>query len=445
MALISYRTQGFSNDGISTNNSDYFQFTLSVKVGFQISLSTIDAKLTGTASFAALPGVLNQFAYSLDGANFILIGSPSIVIGQPKPLTQINLSNIAALQNVPSGVTITIRYYASGQTTTGGWGFYSSSSSSNGLQIGGSVTAAISPDKYFRSRQNGDWATATTWESSADNVNWNVATKAPTKDAETILIQSNHTVSVSSNVSLDQTTIAGILQLQTGGVLNINEGNGDDISILPNGVLKIINSNSYTTSVIQSAGANINISTGGKITIGDGISTVGSGYENFATSPINKWNDGSIFEYNNNGVFPIAALTYFPNAGSAEIPIFRITKVGGTIAAGSGNDFYLNGILEVMADVTFSGTGKKYFRNGIRGNSTLTQTGTGKIYLTNLNDPTALNATLEGPSLRIVISAVMDLRPIQSFLPDPTLLFQEQILAIRLKYLRSMAHWMLQQ
>jgi hypothetical protein len=64
-----------------------------------------------------------------------------------------------------------------------------------------------------------------------------------------------------------------------------------------------------------------------------------------------------------------------------------------------------------MSDITFSGTGKKYFRNGIRGNSTLTQAGTGKIYLTNLNDPTALNATLEGPSLRIVISAVMDLAP----------------------------------
>jgi hypothetical protein len=407
----SYRTTGFKNDGISTSNSDYFQFTLSAKTGFQISLSTIDATFNGTNTFAASPGVSNQFAYSLDGTNFTLIGSPSIVIGLKKAIPQINLSNIVDLQNVPSGVTITIRYYASGQTQTGGWGFYSSSSSSNGLQIGGSVTAAASSDKYFRSRENGNWATATTWESSADNINWNVATKVPTKDAETILIQSGNTVNVSSPASLDQTTIAGVLELQKGGVLNINDGAGDDISILSNGVLKISSSDNYATSVIQSAGANINISAGGKITIGDGISTIGSGYEAFATSPINKWNDGAVFEYNNNGVFPIAALTYFPNAGSSEVPIFRITKVGGTIAAGTGNDFYLNGILEVMSDITFSGAGKKYFRDGIRGNATLSQSGSGKFYLTNPNDLTALNAILDGASLKIVLSAVMDLAP----------------------------------
>lgn len=401
----SYRTQGFRNDGISTSNSDYFQFTLSAKTGFQISLSTIDATFTGTIAFAASPGVSNQFAYSLDGINFNLIGIPSIIIGLKKAIPQINLSSIADLQNVPAGITITIRYYASGKTTTGGWGFYSSSGSSDGLQIGGSVTAAISSDKYFRSRQNGDWATTATWESSPDNVNWNPATRVPAKDAETILIQSDHTVNLSSFVSLDQTTVAGKLQLQTGGVLNINEGDGDDISILSTGVLKIINSNSYTTSVIQSDGANINISTGGKITIGDGISTIGNGYEAFATSPINKWNDGSVFEYNNNGVFAIAALTYFPNAAATEIPIFRITKVGGTIAAGSGNDFYLNGILEVLSDITFSGVGKKYFRNGIRGNATLTQTGTGKFYLT------AADAVLDGASLNIVLSALIDLAP----------------------------------
>lgn len=411
VGLQSFRTVGFGNDGISTNNSDYFQFTLVAKTGFEISLSTINANFQGTASFAGSPGVSNQFAYSLDGTNFILIGTPSIVIGQLKPLPQINLSSITALQNVPSGVTITIRYYASGQTPTGGWGFYSSSSLSNGLQIGGSVTSAMTSDKYFRSRQNGDWITTATWESSADNLNWNAASKVPTKDAETILIRSGHTVKVNSFVSLDQTTIEGILELQKGGILNINNEAGDDISILSDGVLRINSSDNYTTSVIQSAGANISIYSGGKISIGNGISTVGSGYENFATSAVNKWADGAVLEYNNNGLFAIAALTYFPNAGS-DIPIFRIAKVGGSIAAGTGNDFYMNGILEVMSDITFSGAGKKYIRNGIRGNATLSQIGSGKLYLTNPTDLTATNAILDGSSLKIVLSAVMDLAAI---------------------------------
>ncbi|MFN4256885.1 MAG: MopE-related protein, partial [Saprospiraceae bacterium] len=55
-------------------------------------------------------------------------------------MTQINLSGITALQNVAAGTTIYIRYYASGQTTTGGWGFSSSSNSVNGLAIGGTVS-----------------------------------------------------------------------------------------------------------------------------------------------------------------------------------------------------------------------------------------------------------------------------------------------------------------
>lgn len=70
----SFRTTGFQNNGISTANTDYFQITLSSTTGNNLSLSTIDARFAGTASFAASPGVSNQFAYSLDGTNFTLVG-----------------------------------------------------------------------------------------------------------------------------------------------------------------------------------------------------------------------------------------------------------------------------------------------------------------------------------------------------------------------------------
>lgn len=134
----SFRTVGFKNDGIAISNTDYFQVTLTAKIGYKLSLSTIDAFFNGTASFNASPGVTSQFAYSLDGTTFTLIGSPQT--STSLNLSQINLSGVPALQNVAEGVTITLRYYASGQTSTGGWGFYSSSNSSNGLSIGGSVT-----------------------------------------------------------------------------------------------------------------------------------------------------------------------------------------------------------------------------------------------------------------------------------------------------------------
>jgi hypothetical protein len=396
----SFRTQEFKNDGIDLANTDYFQIILSPVAGYEISLSTLDANFAGTPSFYASPGVISQFAYSLDGANFNLIGSP--IISTSLTMPQIDLSDIAALQDVTGNITI--RYYASGQTTTGGWGFFSSSSGINGLAIGGYVTpigATTHKTDYFKSRQNGNWATADTWESSADNVTWQTATWPPSKDASAITILNTNTVTISNSVSLDQTTIDGTLELQTGGVLNINDGTGDDLSISSNGLLRITSANTYASSVNQSSGAVINIQTGGKITIGDGSSSVGSGYENFATSVMNVWNNGAIYEYNSNTAFASNNLTYFPNAGS-NIPIFRVTKVNGTTGGSSAT--VINGILEVNSSFAFTGSASKTFRNGIRGNATLTQNSTVGNF--NITSP---NAILDGASLQIVLNNPLNL------------------------------------
>jgi hypothetical protein len=145
----SFRTVGFKNEGISTANTDYFQITLAAATGYKVSLSTIDAKFNGTGSFFASPGVTSQFAYSLDGTSFTLIGSP--VQSTSLTMTQIAISGISALQNVAAGTTITLRYYASGQTATGGWGFNSPSSLSNGLAIGGTIAAVASTDATLSS------------------------------------------------------------------------------------------------------------------------------------------------------------------------------------------------------------------------------------------------------------------------------------------------------
>ena len=141
----SFRTQGFLNNGIATTNTDYFQTTLRAATGYSLSLSAIDAKFVGTVSFAATPGVNSQFAYSLDGTNFTLIGSPQATIGTPATLTQISLTEITQLQGVPDTTTVTIRYYASGQTTTGGWGFSSATSGSYGLAITGDLADKAPP------------------------------------------------------------------------------------------------------------------------------------------------------------------------------------------------------------------------------------------------------------------------------------------------------------
>ncbi|WP_254512713.1 cadherin domain-containing protein [Anatilimnocola floriformis] len=139
-ASNSFRTTGFQNNGISTANTDYFQATISASPGFELNLGTLDARFAGTATFRAAPGASGQFAYSTDGTNFTLIGSPfSLTADAAMP--QISLSGITALQHVPDSTTVTLRYYASGQTTTGGWGFNSPAAGQYGLDIRGTVDA----------------------------------------------------------------------------------------------------------------------------------------------------------------------------------------------------------------------------------------------------------------------------------------------------------------
>ena len=131
----SFRTAGFQNNGISTANTDFFQWQIASTGANALGLSTLDARFSGTSTF--LP-VSAQFAYSTDNTTFTLIGSPFSMLANGS-MPQIDLSGITALQGLGSGTTITLRYYASGNTTTGGWGFNSPSAGQNGLELRGTV------------------------------------------------------------------------------------------------------------------------------------------------------------------------------------------------------------------------------------------------------------------------------------------------------------------
>jgi trimeric autotransporter adhesin len=146
----SFRSNGFQNDGINVANTDYFETKLTVKSGYKLSLANINARFVGTSSFTQSPGVTTQFAYSIDGTTFTLIGSSNVTVGDVVMPT-VTTTGVTALQNIPPGTTLTIRFYASGQTTTGGFGFSSPSNGVFGLQFKGFV----------------DVITDTTWENNA--------------------------------------------------------------------------------------------------------------------------------------------------------------------------------------------------------------------------------------------------------------------------------------
>lgn len=143
----SFRTTGFQNNGIALTNTDYFENTFSAAPGFTLSLTSINARFAGTGTFIVTPGVSMQYAYSLDGTNFTLIGSPTIMTATGAMPT-IDLSGISAIQNVTDDITVTIRFYASGQTTTGGWGYNSPSLGSYGLAFGGTLNCIVQSTFY---------------------------------------------------------------------------------------------------------------------------------------------------------------------------------------------------------------------------------------------------------------------------------------------------------
>lgn len=391
-------TNASPSSGYSGSSGNYNAGAATVSAGFNLSTSTY-------FEFALTP----DQGYSLT-VNAINFGSRSTSTG-PKAYSILSSVDSYSAEIVTDTVPVDGKWYFYENK-----GFAVSNNSSVTFRIYGfngagakqnttvwriddlSIDVSITPiQTYYRSRQSGNWASSSTWEYSTDNVNWNISSLCPSMNVENILIQASHTVTVNSPASLDQAVIEGTLELQTGGVLNINDGNGDDLLIKENGVLKIVSSDNYTSSILQSTDANINISTNGKIEIGDGSLFTGDGYEGFATSAKNVWNDGAVFEYNNNKPFQAPGLIYFPTVASSIIPVFRIVTVNGTPGVGSSSDFRVNGILEVNTNLTFSGTGDKYFRNGIKGIATLTATGSGQIFI----DGT--NAILDGSSLNFVL------------------------------------------
>ena len=99
----SFRTTGFQNNGIAVGNTDYFQFSLSAAAGYT------------------------------------LIGTAQARIGNGS--TTFDFSGTSALQNVAASETVYLRYYASGQTSTGGWGI-----NSTGMTVDATLTPTSVPE-----------------------------------------------------------------------------------------------------------------------------------------------------------------------------------------------------------------------------------------------------------------------------------------------------------
>jgi len=228
---------------------------------------------------------------------------------------------------------------------------------------------------YFRSIKSGLWDAADTWQTSADGFNWSPATVAPTSDANTITVESGHTVTINNSITIDQVVITsgGILNDATvaSAVLTVNNGIGHDIVVQGGGIFRHNIATNSSLPLFKGV-ATLEMQNGGALEV-DNNNGIPSNYANTA-SPIASnvlWNDGAIFNWANT-TSPATGVTYF--SATNAVPIFRFSQ---PVTLGGTTTTVINGLLEANANVSLQGNAQKVFRNGI--------TGTGKI------GPTALN------------------------------------------------------
>ncbi|GAB1415684.1 hypothetical protein MASR2M117_10900 [Paludibacter sp.] len=75
--------------------------------------------------------------------------------------------------------------------------------------------ASISPVRYYRSRQSGNWNTATTWQYSLDSTTWVNASLTPNIGDSSIVIQSGHNVTLTANETANKLIVHGTLSTST--------------------------------------------------------------------------------------------------------------------------------------------------------------------------------------------------------------------------------------
>lgn len=111
---------------------------------------------------------------------------------------------------------------------------------------------------YFQSLASGDWEKISSWQSSADGVNWLNATKVPDSAASGIMILANHKMIVNSDIFVDQLTVSNNAELQIAfnGAINVTNAAGNDVVVNPLGKL-IIKSNERGTGRIGKSTGNI--------------------------------------------------------------------------------------------------------------------------------------------------------------------------------------------
>jgi Secretion system C-terminal sorting domain len=199
------------------------------------------------------------------------------------------------------------------------------------------TTAAGGPigGPYYRTVKSGLWSDPAIWENSSNPsfpYSWAPASIAPDFNAETITIMNRHTVTVATSVTTDQTIVdaGGILIINTGVTLSVNDGIGFDLTIngtlTNNGSLVVqsrnVSNNEGTASIGTSSGT---IQGTGRETVERYVSTLNKSAWRLLTAPLRGFNAGastntSVWEAWQNSGSPVSNGTGTRVTGPAPDP-----------------------------------------------------------------------------------------------------------------------------
>ncbi|HLO57026.1 MAG TPA: choice-of-anchor D domain-containing protein [Saprospiraceae bacterium] len=239
--------------------------------------------------------------------------------------------------------------------------------------------SGIVPPAYYRTKQSGLWESASTWETSLDNISWIDATSAPTVNDFDVSIRTPHNITISTSITIDQTIIAAGSVLEVTASVTLANGTGDDLQVF--GTLR--SSASFTTTgniVVKSGGVyQHNVATGSTriplstwetgstcevigYTTGGGLSNAGfdQNFYNFT------WNCPlQTSEQNLSGTLTsIAGDFIVQSTGSSNLRLIGVAStliVGGNLTVNMGAILNMSGSgslsrIDVTGNVTIQGT-----------------------------------------------------------------------------------------
>ena len=198
---------------------------------------------------------------------------------------------------------------------------------------------------YFRSLTTGNWSSPATWQSSHDNIIWNLATLAPTNTAQNITIQTGHTVTVDISSTASNLVLTGTLSFAGTSALDIS-GNfsGAGTFIAGSGTVNFNGSTAQTVvgktynifKVNNAAGVTLSsAATISNLTVGDMTSNSvfnDGGFQVTSTGILNL--TSGIFNLGSAGTATTFPAFVTRNYGSLPIPTVAFTAgVAQTVAA----------------------------------------------------------------------------------------------------------------